>query len=511
MSMIAQAMLGFLFFVASVNAVEQAAPVLPEVAAAPLLKDMSHGGGAPDHKGGPGMHQGGEKPPHMPPTGSSIQPAMPSKESVEVPPTSKPQAAAPAPSQAPAPVAAQAPAQAATQVLPSQPQPAAPAQPAAVPAQPVVAPQAPAVAPQPVSPAPAPTVAPVAVPAAQAPADKKVGEHEEEEVVGGIDTVDLTEPEGNWLFKRLWWEKAEGRYNKIRELVEQISHLYEGFLAKRTALDRDLFDKFYKATGFARGELSELLNYLMERTEEMRKAKGELKENEREFLKLLETEQDELKKLQLDIEAINKIDAKIDDAIKDLTDHLNKCRTWEGQAWANFKQIAKELSDKQARVLFYGIMTYENNIVDMSNYIEKDFTAYFDKQAQIARDQAARVEQSLKALEERGVDFKKQAESLGLKEKTRVVEQPVEGAPKTFMGYVLAVPRAIWRLTVTVYEQFRDSIYALWSMVKGLFVEKPATAEPSMPAAPVGSESVTIPTTLPGEPVPAGAGIAPQK
>src|SRR5690606_16000794 len=27
----------------------------------------------------------------------------------------------------------------------------------------------------------------------------------------GIDTVTLEEPQGNWLYKRVWWERAQGR------------------------------------------------------------------------------------------------------------------------------------------------------------------------------------------------------------------------------------------------------------------------------------------------------------
>src|SRR5689334_7513565 len=30
----------------------------------------------------------------------------------------------------------------------------------------------------------------------------------------GIDTVSLEDAQGNWLFKRVWWERAEDRYGK---------------------------------------------------------------------------------------------------------------------------------------------------------------------------------------------------------------------------------------------------------------------------------------------------------
>src|SRR5438105_2755246 len=38
----------------------------------------------------------------------------------------------------------------------------------------------------------------------------------------GIDTVSLEDPQGNWLFKKIWWERAETLYGKIREAVTSI-------------------------------------------------------------------------------------------------------------------------------------------------------------------------------------------------------------------------------------------------------------------------------------------------
>src|SRR5579872_3599284 len=49
----------------------------------------------------------------------------------------------------------------------------------------------------------------------------------------GIDTVSLEEPQGNWLFKRIWWERAEERYEKIRNLVTAIWESRTQFFNKR--------------------------------------------------------------------------------------------------------------------------------------------------------------------------------------------------------------------------------------------------------------------------------------
>ena len=47
---------------------------------------------------------------------------------------------------------------------------------------------------------------------------------EQDEIeIKGIDTVDIAQPKGNWLYKRIWWEKAERLYEKIKQLANEIS------------------------------------------------------------------------------------------------------------------------------------------------------------------------------------------------------------------------------------------------------------------------------------------------
>ena len=61
---------------------------------------------------------------------------------------------------------------------------------------------------------PAPTPSPVVeTPVAPAPIEHvqipQEPSEEEEIEIKGIDTVNVNEPKGNWLYKRIWWEKAE--------------------------------------------------------------------------------------------------------------------------------------------------------------------------------------------------------------------------------------------------------------------------------------------------------------
>src|SRR5204862_4884212 len=103
-------------------------------------------------------------------------------------------------------------------------------------------------------------------PSEEAPAEPVVATVEEQEALipeeeplseepVGIDTVSLENPQGNWLFKRIWWERAEDRYEKIRNLVDAIFEQRNTFFKERNQLDRNILDPFYMSIGIDRGEL----------------------------------------------------------------------------------------------------------------------------------------------------------------------------------------------------------------------------------------------------------------
>ena len=88
--------------------------------------------------------------------------------------------------------------------------------------------------------------------------------------VMSIDTVSVDEPSGNWLFKRIWYEKAEDEYGKLKELSSIVAQERMKFFAERTKLDRELFDPFYKNLGYGMGELQEMLTTIIENMEQER-------------------------------------------------------------------------------------------------------------------------------------------------------------------------------------------------------------------------------------------------
>jgi hypothetical protein len=257
---------------------------------------------------------------------------------------------------------------------------------------------------QPVSPKPA-----APAPAAQPVPDTE--EHAEDLEIKGIDTVDVAEPKGNWLYKRIWWEKAERTYEKIKQLAEKIQEARILYFARRTDLDRNTLDPFYIGQGFSQGELTEIISFLTSQLEQERKD-GTLDEKEQALLNALTEEKKSLENLQKGVKAVTNIDHALDDALLKLSEQLNQARMYEQQAWENFKSINRELSDKRARELYYGMDTYWRNLNNINTYISDSFSQYFDQLTDRVKQEIEKIKSTMDALKEKGIDIQLQAQKL---------------------------------------------------------------------------------------------------
>lgn len=235
---------------------------------------------------------------------------------------------------------------------------------------------------------------------------------EKEEEPAGIDTVSLENPQGNWLFKRIWWERAEERYEKIRILVDAIWESRNTFFKERNELDRKVLDPFYMSIGIDRGELQTILAEINDFLEKQREQQGDLSEQERVLYETYSTEEETLKQLKLDVDMITNLDHAIDDALGTFMNQINRVRNYESEAWKNFKEIAHILNDTKARELYYMIEGAARNIKTISTYLEQEFFTHFHKLIDEAKTRVARVQSQMDALKEKGVLFQKQAEQL---------------------------------------------------------------------------------------------------
>lgn len=265
-------------------------------------------------------------------------------------------------------------------------------------------------------------------------------EHAEELEIKGINTVDVdSEPKGNWLYKRIWWEKAERTYEKIKQLTDKILEARILYFARRTDLDRNVLDPFYLGQGFNQGELTEIINYLTQQLEQERK-EGSIDEKERDLLTILTEEKKNLEGLQKGVSMVSNIDHAIDDALLKLSEQLNQAKMYEQQAWQSFKAINRELSDKKARELYYSMDTYWRNLNNINSYISGSFAQYFDQLDDRIKQEVENIKSTMGTLKEKGIDIQSQAQKLKAGKSAEKEEETVEAeqAPTGFVETLIS-------------------------------------------------------------------------
>jgi len=244
-----------------------------------------------------------------------------------------------------------------------------------------------------------------------------ITDKEREEEPKGFDTVSVSEPEGNWLLKRWWWEKAQKRYEKIKTVVSRIIDSRMIFFKKRNDIERNVFDPFYNKVGLDQGQLEEVVSHLTQKLEQEREEQMGLTGKERDFLATLTSEKRMLKQMQLDIDAIRKLDEAIDDDLEKLMDQINLSRKYEETAWQIFKGISKQLNHEEARKLYYKMKTLWQNIKDIDGYIKGVFTNHFNSVIENANRQVSRIQDAAAAFKAKGVDLNQQYEQIEAEER----------------------------------------------------------------------------------------------
>ncbi len=355
-------------------------------------------------------------------------------------------------------------------------QPVESAAPTEQPSAPESAPAKPAATPQPTQETPA-----APQPQAQEAPAPETHMAPSDEAVMGLDTVDLEDPQGNWLFKRVWWERAEQKYEQIRAVVTQIMEQRSGFFVKRADLDKKVLDPFYINVGFRLGELLQKLNDMLAEIKE----KTELQKSDVQTFENLEKEKKELEDLRAEVEKVNKQDEAVNKALLQFVDQINKLRHYEQQAWQDFKDIARVLDDKKARELFYRIDNAWQNIQKIQEYVEQTFSSSFELLVTDVTKQIDRIQGTVQELKERGIIL----QPSGAQEEEKEQE---EEAPKGIVASIFEV----------IMRTFRDIVNAIVSVIRwpydALFGSKPAVesempANEEVPAMP--SQETAEPTT----------------
>lgn len=298
----------------------------------------------------------------------------------------------------------------------------------------------------------------------------------------GIDTVDLEDPQGNWLYKRVWWERAEAKYEKIRAAVTSVLEVRTRFFAKRAELDKNVLDPFYVKTGFSQGELKEKLAERIAQLEQEIQTKSSA-----ELLERLEDAKQTLQDLRKEVDIVLNYDHEIEQAILMLVEQSNKMRNYEQQAWQDFKNIARVLDDKKARELFYKVDGAWRNIQDLKQYVESNFSSGFDQLVERLIKQVEKVDAAMQQLKEKGIELKKVEQ-----EEIEIEEVPQPGIFSRFIIIpIKTVLRAIWDIITWPIRKLTG-----WGSSKTEEVEE-VVEEVKVPAK--KPEQLSIPSVQPKE------------
>lgn|GEM_PF-1826056 len=233
---------------------------------------------------------------------------------------------------------------------------------------------------------------------------------EDEEIDGKIDTIDR-EGSGNWLLKRIWWEKTEPVYEEIKQVFNEIMNARMDFISQRNRLDREL-DVAYGQIGLEEGELQDILEHCLNLVKQDKKEQGFLTKEEETLYNTLLHKQNDLEQIKLDIKALQAVDQKIDEALEALFKQIDVANQYEQKAWENFKDIARELNDKVARKSYYETEGLLKDVQNVHSYITGEFSNYFNQTLQSARTHSQSITSQVHALKQAGVDLKQQLETL---------------------------------------------------------------------------------------------------
>ncbi len=246
-------------------------------------------------------------------------------------------------------------------------------------------------------------------------------------IANEVDTFDK-EATGNWLLKRVWWEKIEEVYELIKKTFNDIMSVRMSFVSKRNSLDREL-DIFYGQMGLEEGPLSEIIDHGLELLkQEKNTQQGFLNKEQERFLGLIQGKERDLEQLKLNIKALQELGKKLDDALDVLFQQIDIANRYEQKAWETFKEVARELDDKAARKSYYETEGLLKDIKNVHSYLIGEFSSYFSQAIQSAQSHSEMITSQMQALKNSGIDLKKIAEELEQAQKAELAEKKASEA-----------------------------------------------------------------------------------
>ena len=223
-----------------------------------------------------------------------------------------------------------------------------------------------------------------------------------EELVHMPDSLNTlgSDDSGNWVLKRVWWEKSERAFDKILKLNLQISNLQTDYFSARNQIDKQL-DADKRSLALTLTEIDQLVNYLLKNIEQ----EGVAALDKNNFAQIILLNKDKIILLKEYIAQLAKLDSDMDDVIINVITQVQKCNDYEVQSWQIFKQIGRMLNDLNAKEEYYKIVNYRKNIKSINNYLKIDLKESFDKMATYSINKIENIKQIVTQLHQAGIDM----------------------------------------------------------------------------------------------------------
>jgi hypothetical protein len=219
-----------------------------------------------------------------------------------------------------------------------------------------------------------------------------------------LDTADI-EGSGNWLNKRIWYERSQGSFDEIRTLVNVAGDLRIQFSNEVNLVGKKI-ESFFEIVNFTRGQLDEKFKEILAELDRERKIVGDLSEQERNLQLTIKQEIGAIEQIGNDIKSIGDVDNKIDQTLVQAFKTIDECRDYETKAWNAFKSIGKELDDKKARNIYYEINNYKQNIDQKTTYLKGTLLPYLHN-VLVAKieDNIEKISTTIEQLKNKGLDI----------------------------------------------------------------------------------------------------------
>lgn len=250
----------------------------------------------------------------------------------------------------------------------------------------------------------------------------------------GLDTLNV-DSSGNWLEKRIWYQKGEQLFEVIRTNLQKASDLRMKFVHEVNQIGHKI-DDFDEAMGFEKGEIDEMLIAVLQDLANQEQIRGgDLSSSERNIKSKVQVEQKHFEALSKDLKLIGDLDEQIDKTMMKAFKEIDTCRGLETRAWNNFKEIGQELDDKKARVLYYEMENFHKNIEQKMTYLQNNLLPYLQNQLVSKVDETiGQIKTAIQAFDSKGLSLKnilkkdEQGDFLILKQRDEVQDQEMQKA-----------------------------------------------------------------------------------